>query len=518
MRGKEDEMSETRSKKGKVYLIGAGPGDPGLLTVKAREILENCDVVVYDYLANPILLEATRQGCETIYVGKRSAHHTLSQEEINRLLVELGMQGKMVARLKGGDPYIFGRGGEEAQALEAAGIPFEVVPGITSAIAAPAYAGIPLSHRDFTSTIGIVTGHERPDKEKSAIDWDGLARSMGTLVFLMGVKNLGNICRHLIEAGKSPDTPAAMVRWGTTPRQQTVTGTLATIPSAAEREGITPPAILVVGQVVSLRRSLNWFETRPLFGRRVVVTRARAQASDMSRRLETFGAEVIQFPTIRIVPPAQWDTLDTALENLASYDWLIFTSVNGVKAFFSRLLRAGRDTRHLGGISVAAIGPKTAEALREYGVVSDLTPNDYKAEGLLEAFPKGRAKRILLPRAKVARDILPQALRQRGHRVDVIAVYETLMETPNPEVKEAILSGDVDMITFTASSTVHNFVKIMGEEAVRNLPASVTFASIGPITSQTLRDYGLPVDVEAPVYTIDALIDVIVETFAGGKP
>ena len=285
-------MAKQHDGRGKVYLIGAGPGDPGLLTVKAREILQDCDVVVYDYLANPAFLEYIQEGCKTIYVGKKSSQHTLSQEEINQLLVDLGKHGKVVARLKGGDPYIFGRGGEEAQALRENGIPFEVVSGITSAIAAPAYAGIPLSHRGFTSTIGIVTGHERPDKDKSAIDWKGLASAMGTLVFLMGVKNLKDICKNLIRAGRDPSTPAAMIRWGTTPRQQTVTGTIKTMPGIAESEGVKPPAILVVGWVVTLRDSLNWFEIRPLFGKRIVVTRARAQASEMSQRLEALGAEV----------------------------------------------------------------------------------------------------------------------------------------------------------------------------------------------------------------------------------
>ena len=515
MIGRKEGMKRPSEKKGKIYLIGAGPGDPGLLTIKAKKVLQHCDVVVYDYLANPTFLEYAREDTETIYVGKKSSHHTLSQEEINQLLVDLGEQGKVVARLKGGDPFIFGRGGEEAQELKTRGIPFEVVPGITSAIAAPAYAGIPLSHRDFTSTIGIVTGHERPDKEKSAIDWEGLARSMGTLVFLMGVKNLTSICRNLMEAGKPPDTPAAMVRWGTTPRQQAVTGTLATMPEVVRNAGIRPPAILVVGEVVTLRESLNWFETRPLFGKRIVVTRARAQASDMRQKLEDLGAEVIQFPTIRIQPPALWEPVDQAIEELDTYDWVVFSSMNGVQSFFKRLFEKGRDVRSLGGKSVAAIGPKTAEALRQFGIFPDLVPKDYKAEGLLAVFPEGDKKRILFPRAKVAREVLPETLRKRGHHVEVVPVYETVMEEPDPEVKGAILSGEVDLVTFTASSTVHNFVEIMGgREGIQGLPETLRVASIGPITSQTLREYGLPVHVEAPVYTIDDLIREIVAAFA----
>lgn len=511
--GRNVSVAKQRDGRGKVYLIGAGPGDPGLLTVKAREILEACDVVVYDYLANPVFLEYLKEGCKTIYVGKKSACHTLSQEEINQLLVDLARQGKkIVARLKGGDPYIFGRGGEEGQALKKNGIPFEVVPGITSAIAAPAYAGIPLSHRDFTSTIGIVTGHERPGKAKSAIDWKGLASAMGTLVFLMGVKNLASICKNLIRSGKDPSTPAALIRWGATPRQQTLTGTIKSIPEIAEREGITPPAILVVGQVVSLRDSLNWFETRPLFGKRIVVTRARAQASEMIHRLEALGAEVVQFPTIRIVPPGSWDPLDAAINEVEIYDWLIFSSVNGVEAFFERLFKKGKDVRSLGGIAVAAIGPKTAEKVESFGVVPDLVPNDYKAEGLLAVFPDGEGKRILFPRSKVAREVLPDTLRQRGHRVDVVPVYETVMEKPASETLEDILSGHVDIITFTASSTVRNFVDIMGgRQHVSALPSSIKIASIGPITSHTLREFGLKVDIEPPVYTIDALITAIEE-------
>ncbi len=512
MRNEKEEDVSGEKRTGKVYLIGAGPGDAGLLTIKGREILQTCDAVVYDYLANPEFLGYVREGCETIYVGKKSAHHTLSQWEINQLLVRLGKEGKVVARLKGGDPYIFGRGGEEAQVLQEAEVPFEVVPGITSAIAAPAYAGIPLSHRDFTSTIGIVTGHERPDKEKSAINWKGLASSMGTLVFLMGVKNLQRICENLIEAGKAPETPAAVVRWGTTPRQQTVTGTLDTMPEVAERAGITPPAILVVGQVVSLRDSLNWFETRPLFGKRIVVTRARAQASEMKRRLEALGAEVISFPTIRIVPPASWQRLDQALEELTSYDAMIFSSVNGVEAFFERLFARGKDTRALGGLFASAIGPKTAEKLRDFGIVPDLVPDDYRAEGLLSAFPEGEAKRILFPRARVAREILPETLRQRGHQVDVIPVYETVMEEPALEDRDEILEGKVDIITFTASSTVRNFVAMMGgQDVARTIPDKVMIASIGPVTSETLRSVGLKVDIEPPEYTIDALIEAIRE-------
>ncbi len=499
-------------KKGKVYLIGAGPGDPGLLTIKAKEVLQSCEVVVYDYLANPLFLEYVRDDAEAIYVGKKSSQHTMTQEEINRLLIDLGEKGKIVARLKGGDPFIFGRGGEEAQELRKRGIPFEVVPGITSAIAGPAYAGIPLSHRDFTSTIGIVTGHERPDKEKSSIDWEGLARSMGTLVFLMGVKNLPTICGKLIEGGKDPSTPAAMVQWGTTPRQRVVTGTLSTMPEEVQKAGIKPPAILVVGEVVTLRDSLSWFEQRPLFGKRVVVTRARAQSSEFRQKLEELGAEVVQFPTIKVQAPASWEEVDASIERLGGFDWVIFSSVNGVRFFFQRLFRKGKDARDLAGKSIATIGPKTAEALEGFGLKADLVPQDYKAEGLLDVFPKGGGKRVLFPRAKVAREVLPDELKARGYDVEVVPVYETVMEEPDLAVKEALFEGGVDLITFTASSTVHNFVKIMGGKGeVKKLPPTVKIASIGPITSRTLKDYGLPVHVEASLFTIDGLIQAILE-------
>jgi uroporphyrinogen III methyltransferase/synthase len=307
-----------------------------------------------------------------------------------------------------------------------------------------------------------VTGHERPDKEKSAIDWEGLTRSMGTLVFLMGVKNLSNICRNLMKHGRSPETPAAMIRWGTTPRQQAVKGTLATMPEIVEKAGIKPPAILVVGEVVTLRDSLNWFETRPLFGKQIVVTRARAQASDMRRKLEDLGAEVIQFPTIRIQLPPSWSPVDEVIERLGTFDWVIFSSVNGVKFFFERLFHKGRDVRDLGGKSIAAIGPQTAKELEAYGIRADLIPNVYKAEGLLDVFPEGESKKILFPRAKVAREVLPETLRKRGHHVEVVPVYQTVMEKPDADVMNSILSGDVDVITFTASSTVHNFVEIIG--------------------------------------------------------
>lgn len=498
---------------GKVYLVGAGPGDPGLLTVKARQVLKDCDVVVYDYLANPTFLEYVSDESEAIYVGKKSTHHTLSQEEINQLLVDLGKQGKIVTRLKGGDPFIFGRGGEEAQVLKENGIPFEVVPGITSAIAAPAYAGIPLSHRDFTSTIGIVTGHERPGKKESSIDWKGLASSMGTLVFLMGVKNLPSICNNLIRAGKDPDIPAAVIRWGTTPRQHTIVGTLETMPGIAKKEGVKPPAILIVGRVVNLRDSLNWFEKLPLFGKRIVVTRARAQTSGMKQQLVSLGAEVIQFPTIRIKPPESYDAIDGAIDHLKDYDWVIFSSVNGVEFFFDRLFEKGRDTRSLGGKYVAAIGPQTAASIKKFGIVPDLVPHDYRAEGILEVFHERKTQKILFPRAKVARETLPKTLRKRGHQVDVITIYETVMEEPDPGIKENILAGKVDIITFTASSTVRNFVKIMGgRKKILAIPDTVRIASIGPITSDTLREFGFKVDIEPPVYTIDALIEAIVKT------
>jgi uroporphyrinogen III methyltransferase/synthase len=509
----------TQLKKGKVYLVGAGPGDPGLLTLKAKACIEKADVVIYDYLANAVFLDYAKRAAEPIYVGKEGGRHTLGQEEINRLIVEKASAGLRVVRLKGGDPFIFGRGGEEAQELVKAGIPFEVVPGITSAIAVPAYAGIPLTHRDFTATVAFVTGHEDPGKETSNVAWDKIATGIGTLVFLMGVGNLPKIAASLMEHGRSPDTPVAVIRAGTGPAQRTVTGSLGNIAQIAKKEELKPPAIIVVGDVVRLRNTLNWFEQKPLFGKRIVVTRAREQASDFVARLSELGAECVEFPTIEMIPPMSWKKLDRAIENLESYQWLVFTSVNGVSYFFGRLQDSGKDARNLKGIGIAAIGPKTAEAIRANGVQPDLVPEEYRAEAVVEAFRKHRIKglRILLPRAAEAREVLPEQLEEMGAAVQVVEAYRTVRpDGAKDEVRAMLEKGGLHMVTFTSSSTVNNFMEMFegeGEELLKWME-KVAVACIGPVTAKTAQERGLNVQILPSDYTIEALTEAIVEYFS----
>ena len=510
-------MEET--KKGKVYLVGAGPGDPGLLTIKGRECISRADVVIYDFLANPVFLEHARDGAELIYVGKQGGCHTASQEEINTLIVEHARQGRIVVRLKGGDPFIFGRGGEEAEELVDAGVDFEVVPGVTSAIAVPAYAGIPLTHRDHTATVAFITGHEDPKKEKSSIAWDKLATGAGTLVFLMGVGNLRAIAARLVEYGRSPGTPVAVIRRGTCPDQETVLGTLDTIAEVAEEAGIRPPAIIVVGEVAKLREKLEWFERRPLFGRRIVVTRAREQASGFLERLSLLGADCVQFPTIRVVPPESWEPLDSAVKQLSRYDWALFTSVNGVKYFLERLEFLGKDVRAMGGLKIGAIGPRTAEAWTRMGIRPDLVPDEYRAEAVVEALARVGVKggKILIPRALKAREILPEALREMGAEVDVVPAYRTIRPDDDLErVKEMFRQKELDAVTFTSSSTVSNFMEMFkgSEEALKEWMSSVAVACIGPVTAKTARGFGLKVDVTPDEYTIDSLTDALVSYFA----
>jgi uroporphyrinogen III methyltransferase / synthase len=509
----------TEQEKGKVYLVGSGPGDPGLLTLKAKECIEKADVVVYDYLANRVFLEYARKGAELIYVGKEGGRHTMSQDNINSLIVSKAHQGLNVVRLKGGDPFIFGRGGEEALELVKAGISFEVVPGVTSAIAVPAYAGIPLTHRDFTATVAFITGHEDPAKETSGIAWDKLATGIGTLVFLMGVGNLPKIAASLMEHGRSSDTPVAVIRAGTVPGQRTITGSLGNIADKAQKENIKPPAIIVVGDVVSLRKELNWFEERPLFGKRIMVTRARDQASDFVARLSELGAECVEFPTIEVIPPSSWNEIDRAIGNLETYQWLVFTSVNGVKYFFDRLEDSGKDVRDLKGIRIAAIGPKTADAIREKGVNADLVPEEYRAEAVVEAFRKHRVagSRILLPRAAEAREVLPQELERMGAAVEVVEAYRTVKpEGDKDEIRAMLVKGDIHMVTFTSSSTVNNFMEMFEGESDQLLKwmEKVTVACIGPVTAKTAEQRGLSVQITPSDYTIEALAKAIVDYFA----
>jgi uroporphyrinogen III methyltransferase/synthase len=502
---------------GKVYLVGAGPGDPELITLKGLECIKNADVIIYDYLASPSLLKHAREHAEIIYVGKKGGDHTLSQDRINALIAEKAQKGFTVTRLKGGDPFIFGRGGEEAEVLIDARIPFEIIPGVTSAIAAPAYAGIPLTHRKFTSTIAFVTGHEDPAKAESNIDWAALAKGIGTLVFLMGVKNLPHITDRLMHHGMSPDTPVALVRWGTTPKQTTVSGTLDTIVERTKAAGLKPPAIIVVGHVVKLREKMRWFETRPLMGRCIVVTRAREQASDLVKRLSDLGAECLECPTIKVSPPQDVKPLDRAMENLSSYDWLIFTSVNGVNFFFERLFQKNKDVRALKDIHTAVIGPATEKRLFDFGLKSDIVPESYRAETVVKAFA-GKdvtGKKILLPRAEEARPVLPLELKKMGAVVDEVTAYCTHAVKDNTDVLSARLKErSIDMITFTSSSTVKNFRALFPNEDLKDLMRGVTIASIGPVTADTARDLGFDVHIIAESYTIPGLCQAILTHFS----
>lgn len=498
---------------GKVYLVGAGPGDPGLLTVRGKECLEQAEVVLYDYLANPALLSYAPDQAERVYVGRRGKGSYPEQETINRLLIERARARKVVVRLKGGDPFVFGRGGEEAEALATEGIDFEVVPGVTAAVAVPAYAGIPVTHRTLASTLTIVTGHEDPEKSFTALDWPRLAADHGTLVFLMGMKNLSLITTRLLQEGLATSTPVAITRWGTRVFQQTVVGTLADIVEKADAARLEPPTVIVVGEVVRLRPKLNWFEQRPLFGKRVLLTRAKEQAGELAALLTGYGAEAIEAPTIKIVPPLDWAPVDHAISEIETYDWMIFTSVNGVDRFMTRLWSKGLDARRLAGRQLCCIGPRTAQELEKYGVKADLIPADYQAEGVLDALAQQDLKkaRILIPRAEMARELLPNELRARGAHVDVVPVYRTV--TPDHDAggwRQQLMDHLIHVVTFTSSSTVRNFVAMLGGvEAMKPLTQSVTIACIGPITAKTAVEFGLTVAIMPRENTIPALVDAI---------
>ncbi len=499
----------------KVYLIGAGPGDMGLLTLKGKAILEKADVVVYDALANAGMLNFARKDAELIYVGKRANNHALPQDGINALIIEKAKEGKVVARLKGGDPYIFGRGGEEAEELLEAGVPFEEVPGISSTIAGPAYAGIPLTHRSFASSVTLITGHENPDKPGSVHNWDALAKSASTLVFVMGMKNLPEITKNLMAAGMDASTPAALVHWGTTAHHRSLVATLDTLHAESQKQGFTNPSVIVVGHVVSLRDKLNWFEQKPLLGKGIVVTRAREQASGLAQSLAELGAHVIQFPTIEIHELTDFSAVDAAIEALDSYQWLVFTSVNGVKHFWKRLQKHGLDTRAIFGKKVAAIGPATADILRERGIEPDFIPERYVAEGVVEGMLKlgMKGQRILIPRALEAREVLPEALREAGATVDILPVYETKPAGAHKdEVLEALAAGQLHCVTFGSSSTVDNFLSLVDAETLKKHP-QVQLAAIGPVTAKTLESHGLPCHIQPKEYTIPALVDTLLDVF-----
>jgi len=510
-------MNRLKNKvKGIVYLIGAGPGDPDLITLKGRECLKKADVIVYDYLVSESLLSLAHKDAEIIYVGKKSGQHTMPQKDINNLLIASAKKGLTVARLKGGDPFIFGRGGEEAMELSKEGITFEVVPGVTSAVAAPAYAGIPLTHRNFASTVCFITGHEDPTKEESDINWNALAQSSGTLVFLMGIANLDRIVKKLIDLGKSTKTPAAVVGNGTMLNQRTVIGTLANIDQKVKDSRLGAPGIIVVGDVVNLSECLNWFESRPLFGRKVVITRPEDQAAGFIRTLSELGAECLLFPTITILPPATWKELDRAIKSLSEYDWIIFTSVNGVKYFFKRLEFQKKDSRYLNGINIGAIGPGTAAALIDKGINPDLIPDQYWAEGFVEGLKKSLldGMRVLLPRPVIARDYIPKKLTELGATVDVAEAYQTV----KPDYSQHQLSmlfkdSAIDMITFTSPSTVDNFLDLLKRQSIFKELLKAKVACIGPITAQRAVEKGLKVDIIPDEYTVDALTKAIVKFY-----
>lgn len=504
-----------RPQRGRVYLVGAGPGDPKLLTLRGKECLEQADVVLYDYLANPALLSHAPDQAERIYVGRRGKGKYPAQDEINHILVDRAQQGKVVVRLKGGDPFLFGRGGEEAEVLAAAGIDFEVVPGVTAAIAAPAYAGIPVTHRTLASTVTFVTGHEDPDKPTTVLEWPKLASSQGTLVFLMGMKNLTAIVSNLLAEGRASTTPVAIIRWGTRAAQQTVVGTLSDIVGKADAAQLEPPTVIVVGEVVRLRPQLNWFEHRPLFGKRILMTRAKEQAAEMAALLAAYGAEPIAAPTIQIVPPADWAPVDRAIAEMHSYRWVIFTSVNGVIQFMTHLREQGLDARCLAGRTVCCIGPRTAQELEKFGVKADMMPAEYQAEGVLAALA-GQSmndSRVLIPRAEVARETLPDQLRARGAVVDVIPVYRTV--APKVEGwRQQLVNRNIHVVTFTSSSTVRNFVDLLGGvDAAKDLLKSVAVACIGPVTAQTVEEYGLTVAIVPRENTVPALVDAIAQHY-----
>jgi uroporphyrinogen III methyltransferase / synthase len=470
-------------------------------------------VVLYDYLANPTLLSHAPERAERLYVGRRGTGTYPEQEAINRLLIERAKAGNIVVRLKGGDPFVFGRGGEEAEVLASAGIAFEVVPGVTAAVAVPAYAGIPVTHRTLASTLTIVTGHEDPDKPSTALEWPRLATSQGTLVFLMGMKNLATIAVRLMSEGRAGSTPVAIIRWGTRASQHTIVGTLADIAEKAEAARMEPPTVIVVGEVVRLRPQLNWFEQRPLFGKRVLMTRAKEQATELAVRLIEYGAEPVEAPTIAIVPPVDWAPVDRAITEIGRYDWIIFTSVNGVDRFMTRLSIHGKDSRCLAGRRLCCIGPRTALELERFGVKADVIPAEYQAEGVLATLQQSDLKksRILIPRAEVAREVLPDELRAQGAHVDVVPVYRTLVPTQGAEGwRQDLAEHRLHIVTFTSSSTVRNFITMLGGmESVRPLVQSVTIACIGPITTKTAEEYGLTVSIMPRENTIPALVDAI---------
>jgi uroporphyrinogen III methyltransferase/synthase len=504
----------SKKSNGKCFLVGAGPGDLGLVTLRAKECIEQADVIVYDYLSNPEMLKWAPETAELIYVGKKAGAHTRTQDEINALLIEKAQSGKQVVRLKGGDPFVFGRGGEEAQALAAADVAFAIVPGITSAIAGPAYAGIPVTHRGKNSHVTFFTGHEDPEKSETSIDFRALAQLGGTQVMLMGVERIESIAAEMLASGMRSDLPVALIRWATTGRQETLVGTLENIAQRVAEKGFTAPAVAVFGEVVTLREALNWFEDQPLSGKRIVVTRTRTQAGVLSGQLRALGADVIELPTIRIEPPTDLRAFAELVQDAHAYDWIVFTSPNGVTAFFDLFYKLYDDAREIGGARIAAIGPATAQRIKEYHLHVDLQPEKFVAESIVREFRKAGGVenlRILLARAEKARDLLPRELSALGAIVDEGFAYRTVPETRDDSgARRRLLEEGANLITFTSSSTVENFLALG-----LPWPAGMKVASIGPVTSKTARDLGLEVAVEAPRHDIPGLVDAVRKFFVG---
>lgn len=500
---------------GRVILVGAGPGEAGLLTLKGKEMLQRAEAVVYDWLVNPKLLELAPQAGK-IFVGKKGGTHYKEQKEINSILFKLARSGKFVVRLKGGDPFIFGRGGEEASFLAEHRIPFEVVPGVSAGIGVPAYAGIPLTDRRFASQVTFITGHEDPNKEFSGFDWKELAQMGGTLVSFMGVKNLPKIVRALLDAGKSAQTPAAVIEWGTLPRQRVVVGPLKNIVSKATKAKIESPALTIIGEVVKLRSKLDWFQKKPLRGKTILVTRARAQASQLVRKLEDEGAEVLEFPTIDILPPAKPEAIDREIKRISNYDWVVFTSANGVQSFFERIARLGKDARIFSGTRIAAIGEATAQALGGKGIQPDLVPGEFTSACLFEALKKAgeiQGKSFLLARADIAPPDLKESLEQEGARVVELEAYRTRQaHDSKKKFLDWLEKGKIDYVTFTSSSTVENFFKNLTLQPRTKVRSK--FITIGPVTSETLRRHGFQPSREAKVHTIEGLVEALLN---GGR-
>lgn len=494
-------------------LAGAGPGDLGLVTLKTRQAIEQAEVVIYDYLCNPGMLQWAPAGAELIYAGKKAGAHTFTQEEINALLVEKTRAGKRVVRLKGGDPFMFGRGGEEAEALAAAGLPWEMVPGVSSAIAGPAYAGIPVTHRAHNSQLTIFTGHEDPAKPETSLDYQQLASQPGTKVMLMGVERIGVIAEKLIAHGADPQMPVALVRWATTERQQTVRGRLETIAQVVAEAEFKAPAVVIFGGVVGLRDQLNWWESRPLFGKKVVVTRTRKKAGVLSESLRRLGADVWELPVIKQEPPKDLESFGRLVADAHAYDWIIFTSPNGVDAFFEMFYRIYEDAREIGGVRITAIGPATSARVREFRLKVDLQPKEYVAEAVVEELEKEGSVdnlRILLVRPEVARDVIGKRLTQLGAIVDEAVAYRTVPEDPELAAMERFRTDGPDLVTFTSSSTVENFAALK-----LPIPKGVKMASIGPVTSKTMRDLGLRVDIEADEHDIKGLVQAVQRYYGG---